>query len=105
MQPLENHRNVLTKMSMCLCDKNEWRREKVIRILSNVILFILFVNFFVSSAVFMWKSVNLEDKLFVLFQIGAGLVVIYPFIVMILQRRKTTTIFENLNEFYNKCKK
>lgn len=102
MKPLKNHQEVLIKLYHS-SDENESQSKKVIRILLMVTLFVMNLSFTISSAVFMWKSVNLEEKLYPLFQICGGLV-IYSSIVMIILRRKVAAIFENLSEFHNECK-
>lgn len=104
MKPLKIYRMVLTKLSMCQSDVYESQREEVIRILFNCIFFVIIVSYALSSAVFIWKTDDLEEKLYAFFQICGSLVMIYPFIVMILLRRKIASIFDELSELFDECK-
>lgn len=104
MKPLKTYRMVLTELCMCPSEKNESQRHKQFRNLLNVMLFINIVTYSVSSAVFILKSDNLEDKFNALFQIMSCLTIMYSFIVMILIRGKVGVVFENLTAFSDECK-
>lgn len=101
MKPLVNYRKVLTKLCMC-SDKNPRAGEN--RILLTCIIFVLWWSYAISSAIIIWESVDLEDKLFVVFQFCGCTMIIYSFIVMILFRRKNEATFDDLTEFYDERK-
>lgn len=104
MKPLESIRKILEKLCMHSLADNESQCEKLMRILFSSILFSLILSILVSSAVFISKSADLEDKLYGLFQSCGSLVADYSFIVAVLLRRKIAIIFENLTKFYDECK-
>lgn len=105
MEPLKTQQTVLSKLCICPIDENESRREKKIRILLNCTLHIIMASLMISSAFFIWKSVNLEERLCALFQIGGCVIVLYPFVIAILLRREIIFVFENLTGLYDECKK
>lgn len=104
MKPLATHREVLTKLSMCASAENESQREKVNRILFNITLFVIIFIFLVSSAVYMRKSVNLEEQLSALYQVVGGVMMTYVFTVAILQQPKITATIESISKLFDECK-
>lgn len=83
MKPIEIYRKFLIKLCMCSGDGDESPQDGKIRIVLTCVIFLIWWSYAMSSAIFVWKSVDLEDQLYVVFQLCGCTMIIYSLIVMI----------------------